>query len=208
MKKWLLISIALGYVNTGFTAATKADVAQQKLNIINLLDLLRANTLSSNASEQTLVSVQNELKKTLKKITIQSSTLDPDCISFAYEKYYVSMNSSSAMSAASSACRSISDVEVAKFVFEKANISQTSETAMNTAAMLSGATLVNKKWIVVFAFEKYYISMPSFSAITQAANRATNVGEDALKCLQISYEAHFVSKPAAAAMDQAFQDCR
>lgn len=203
MKSLFGLLVILGLHSS--SAQANPDIKEE---IVELSRAVRASTLTSKASSQSLQEAREHLRKALNLLDGEDdgSSGVEGCFKFAYEKYYVSQSSSVATDKAVAACKKIDDLDVAKFLYEKHYVSATASAAMDLAAEGSIRSR-GKLEIVSFAYEKFYVSLSASAAAKKAGEESRRVPRNGLACVKELYEKYYQSMTAAAAMSKSLQGC-
>jgi hypothetical protein len=202
-------------LSLGFLAATaltkKAQANATPSEIRSILRNIDQELNYTHASPADLDDVKARLNEAYQIVLGASNTNpspNPLCLNWAYSSYSQSLNSSEAMTRASQACRTIGDLDTAKFLYSKHSLTLNSASAMDLASQQATYALGRRITILEYAYDKYDQTLNSSAAATRAAQQSAGARVDALSCLSFSYDQHSQSLNSATAMDAAFVDCR
>lgn len=130
------------------------------------------------------------------------------CLDFAFKQYNKTYSADTAMTEAMTACRRITELEIAKFIFAKAYLTYTAAGAMDVAARYANRDLRGKADLLEFMYDGYAQTLSSGTAIATAAEKSAEMEAYGLRCLRYSYARRARSVSSAAAMNRAVEDCR
>jgi hypothetical protein len=189
---------------------SSSAIATTKQTVRTKLRELRIDLQDTDANSRELTDVLellNEAQDIL--VTGSASPVDfTDCYNYLYPLYDRSYSSSQASSKASSACRSIYDMDVLEYAVEKFDRSLSTGNAVDKAVTYNTRDIRGKFPIVEFAYEKYDRGYSNMNAIERALKGAATVKKDALACLQMIFPKHDRTTSSTNAMDKTFRDCQ
>ncbi len=207
MLKKLVLLGGLFIVQSVFAGQAEID------KVLKLANQVKTAAVNSEASDQNLKLAADKLKDVIELLTEQETGNSGShgsfdlCYEFAYQKYYIVLNSSAAADKAIKACKSGLDLDVLKFLYEKFYIVLSASSAMDQAVVSSDGKLRDKLAMVKFIYEKYYITLNASQAATKAAEGAGRIRKNGLGCVQKLYDSYYITQSASTAMDNAINGC-
>jgi len=205
-KTFLLSMLSLTFLANASIQSIRTDIQ----------DLAREIAFSVNESEldlEALHQIRSQMEVIVAKLKDGGAPQDPpvdfnQCVDFAFSKYNDSYSSNAAMDMAVKACRTIKDLDVAKFVFEKSYLTYSKAGSMDMATKYAQTNMQGKLEILDFAYYAYEKNLSAGASIVQAAENAALAKRDALECLRFSYNRRYQNLNSSAAMNAAFKDCQ
>lgn len=207
MKKILALSVFA--ILPVFASLAKADAASTKRDIYNLAYEVQNALVDTRASDANLTAAKTQLQNALNLLRSSGggNPVSDECIKFAYDQYFRSLNSADSMDKAGKACRMNDDLEVMKYLYAQFFRSMNSVQAMDNAAEYSKAPVAGKLSIVKYAFDQYFRSLNAADSAKKAGEGARKVNVGSEGCLKTAYDNYFRSKNSVDSMDAAFAFC-
>lgn len=183
--------------------------------VVKLANTVKSVALTSEASQENIDAVEVKLRDAIELLTSESPSTGNSgnsgefvaCYEFAYQKYYINLNSSNAADKATAACKAGLDLEVAKFLYEKYYINLNAVNSMDKAAAGSGKQQRGKLDLIKFMYEKHYINLNSSISADKAVEGAAKLNRDSLVCVQKLYATYYVSHNATNSVNSAVAGC-
>ncbi len=197
------IVIAMMFVSVSSFAQSNERLVEE---ISELSRKIRQEATHTDISKEKLVEAKVLLEDALDALQSKGHG-SQDCFNFAYEKYYSGNSSAVATDKAVKACKTITDVEVAKFSYEKYYSSNSASVAMDKSAELSSRPMKGKVDMLKFAYEKYYSGNSSSVAMDKSGIGIAKVPRGSLECLKTLFAKYYSTNSASVAMDKTIEAC-
>lgn len=197
------IALALMFVSVSSFAQSNERLVEE---ISELSRKIRQEATNKDITKEKLVEAKTLLEDALDALQSKGNG-STDCFNFAYEKYYSGNSSAVATDKAIKACKTITDVEVAKFAFEKFYSGNSSSVAMDKSTELSSRPMYGKVDMVKFAYEKYFSGNSSSVAIDKSGVGIAKVPRGSLECLKTLFVKYYSGNSSSVAMDKTIEAC-
>lgn len=198
-----IILIGLLFISTSSFANSRGQIID---NITRLSARIQMKVLATEASDEELRVVQNNLKTILNGLNNQR---DYGCLDFTLEIYERTYSGNTALRKAKEACKRISDTPLVRYVYEIYSESYTERFALERAIdKTENRNYFGKSEELEFIYSAYRTNYTSRFAIDKSLEKVELLSSYSLNCLEVSYRTLIRTYTPVFAMDRAIESCR